>query len=491
MKTDYYRVLQVHPEADQQTIQAAYRSLSRRMHPDKNQDRREWAERQTQSLNEAYAALGDVQKRLAFDRDREKAAQDRSTGARRPASGGSSAGSARVSEASEYSATVTSLRRMEEDLFRVKQDNHTLRKQCEELAAQVANRDKKLVGMQGRMEEFDAQRRSAEKALGVAEKQGDILRGKLGDEEPAKKPPPTVTRSSSRVTRTRREQTPSARAAPGARRPAPPTATKSKTQRNVDLPGGQMTMGYVRVPSGAFRMGSDTGDPQEQPVHDVAVDGFWMSATLVTARQYAIFLRSNPRWSRRTAMSGRHEDYLRGFQGDAPPNGRETSPVVYVDWAAAAAFSEWAGGALPTEAQWEYAAQGGQAHRYGTRDGTLHSRLANYGGAAGAVTDVRKHAPNPYGLYDMAGNAWEWCADEYDEEFYASPEAAGRNPVAGDRHTFVAAEWADQDASRRRAIRGGSWQSLSADVRVAARAYQTASLPTAFCGFRCILHGDA
>jgi len=491
VKTDHYRVLQVHPEADQQTIQAAYRSLSRRMHPDKNQDRREWAEGRTQALNAAYSVLGDVQKRLAFDRQREQAAESRSAGARRPERGGASFGAARVSEAGEYSATVASLRRMEEDLFRVKQENHTLRKQCEELAAQVANRDKQLVGLQGRLEQFDAQRRSAEKALGVAEKQGDILRGKLGEQPAPKAPPPTVTRTSSRVTRTRSDAGPTARSTSGARRPAPPTAAKARAQRNVDLPGGQMTMGYVRVTGGQFRMGSDTGDPQEQPAHDVQVDGFWMSATLVTARQYAIFLRSNPRWSRRSAMPGRHADYLRGFQGDTPPNGRENSPVVYVDWAAAAAFSEWAGAALPTEAQWEYAAQGGQAHRYGTRDGTLHSRLANYGGAAGAVTDVRKHSPNPYGLYDMAGNAWEWCADEYDEAFYTSAEAAEPNPVAGERLTFVEEEWAGQDADGRRSIRGGSWQSLSADVRVAARAYQTASLPTAFCGFRCVMRDDA
>jgi formylglycine-generating enzyme required for sulfatase activity len=481
VKTDFYRVLQVHPEADQQTIQAAYRSLSRRMHPDKNQDRREWAEQRTQALNEAYSVLGDVQRRLAFDREREDALQTGPSAGRRPMAGPMGGrpptGGARVSEAGEYSASVANLRRLEEELFRAKQENHTLRMQCEELAAQVASREKELVATRTRLTDSDARRRRIEQSLGVAEKQRDILRGKLDED----------TRAESTQTETRAPERPAASTSRPPRAQARAASTASRGPRTIELPGGQLTMPFVSIPGGSFRMGSVHGDAPEQPVHEVHVDAFRMSATLVTGKQFTAFLRAQPRWSKRAASPGRHADYLREFQGDTPPRGRESAPVTHIGWMAAAAFCEWAGCALPTEAQWECAAQGGEAHGYGTRNGTLHSRLANYGGTAGSVTDVRKHPANPFGLYDMAGNAWEWCADEYDAEFYASDAASETNPFCGAPVAFRDGDWADADPSIRRVIRGGSWQSLSADVRVAARASQTASLPSGFCGFRCVL----
>ena len=453
MKTDYYRVLQVHPEADQQTIQAAYRSLSRRTHPDKNQDRREWAEQRSQALNEAYSVLGDVQQRLAFDREREEALQTGPSATRRPMGGRPPATGARVSEAGEYSASVANLRRLEEELFRAKQENHTLRMQCEELAAQVASREKELGATRARLTDSDAQRQRIEQALGVSEKQRDILRGKL-DEDARADPPQAETRSPERpAAPTSRPTRPQARA----------TSTASRASSAVELPGGQLTMPFVSIPGGSFRMGSDHGDAPERPVHEVHVDAFRMSATLVTGKQFTAFLRAQPRWSKRAVSPGRHADYLREFQGDTPPRGRESAPVTHIGWLAAAAFCEWAGCALPTEAQWEYAAQGGAAHGYGTRNGTLHSRLANYGGTAGSVTDVRKHPANPFGLYDMAGNAWEWCADEYDAEFYASDAATEPNPFRGAPLNFRDGDWSEADPSIRRVIRGGSWQSLSAN----------------------------
>lgn len=503
MKTDYYRVLQVHQEADQETVQAAYRSLSRRLHPDKNQERREWAEGRSQELNAAYAVLGDEEQRLAYDIEREDALKARSSGGRRPMSNGARGTGAQVREASDYSASVSDMRRLEEDLFKVKQENHTLRMQCEELAAQVGTREKELAASRQRLEDSDAQRKRLEQALAVADKQRDLLRAKLDGITPAPTPTAASTpvQASAGKPSAARLRSPRPGASPTVRRPqagvsskpAPPRSTvraaapKSRESRNVELPGGQLTMLFVKIPAGSFRMGSEHGEPHEEPVHDVRVDGFWMSASLITTKQFAAFLRVNPRWSKRNAKRGRHEDYLAHFQGDTPPKGREAGPITHVDWASAAGFCEWAGWMLPSEAQWERAAQGGQAHRYGTNNGTLHPRLANYGGAAGAITDVRKHPPNPFGLYDMAGNTWEWCVDLYDPEFYASTDAADTNPISGARIEFRDGDWAEEPPSARRVIRGGSWQSLSADVRVAARASQEASVPSAFCGFRCVL----
>ncbi|GIX06627.1 MAG: hypothetical protein KatS3mg115_1030 [Candidatus Poribacteria bacterium] len=171
-----------------------------------------------------------------------------------------------------------------------------------------------------------------------------------------------------------------------------------------------------------------------------------------------------------------------------PPRGRENTPVTWVTWYAAAAFCEWAGFLLPTEAQWEYAAKGGENLRYATTNGALLPRLANYGGKVGAPTPVRRYPPNPFELYDLAGNVWEWCADRYEPDFYRQPAATAKNPICGPRLRFREGDW--KKALGPFVIRGGSWQSLSMDLRTSARAHQDGTLPSAFCGFRCVLPPD-
>ena len=132
---------------------------------------------------------------------------------------------------------------------------------------------------------------------------------------------------------------------------------------------------------------------------EVAVDGFWMAAFEVTNAQYAVFVKATGHANKGST------NWNNSF-------GKPERPVVNVSWLDAAAFCEWAQVRLPSEAEWEYAARGGNNFYYGTADGTLDHSLANYARAVGTTTPIGTYPPNPFGLYDMSGNVWEFCMDQ-------------------------------------------------------------------------------
>ena len=242
------------------------------------------------------------------------------------------------------------------------------------------------------------------------------------------------------------------------------------------------------IPAGEFWMGSNEGY-NEKPVHSVYVDAFYMDKYEVTNAEYAEFLNAKGRhtdagktWLNIGHQSARIEYVNRVYRAKA---GYENHPVTMVSWHGAMAYATWKGKRLPTEAEWEKAARGDLAGlMYPTYPwgNTIDPTKANYRQSVKDTTAVGKYAANGYGLFDMAGNVWEWCLDWYDADFYAvSPS---QNPLSGansiqwllDNYTGV---------NNSRVIRGGSWLGIATDLRCARRAFVTSTYTSFNIGFRC------
>ena len=214
-------------------------------------------------------------------------------------------------------------------------------------------------------------------------------------------------------------------------------------------------MEFVWVPGGSFNMGSNDGDSDERPVHRVELDGFWMGKYEVTQGEWEKVMGSNP-------------SYFKGTR----------RPVEQVSWNACQNFirkleSRLNGVkySLPTEAQWEYAARGGNKSRGYTYSGSNNvGRVAWYNGNSGKKTsDVGGKQANELGLYDMSGNVWEWCLDWYAKNAYASH--SGKNPI----YTH---------GGSRRVLRGGGWNGYPRDVRAANRDWNPLGDAYTYLGFR-------
>ncbi|MYE88704.1 formylglycine-generating enzyme family protein [Candidatus Poribacteria bacterium] len=252
---------------------------------------------------------------------------------------------------------------------------------------------------------------------------------------------------------------------------------------------GPTPEGMVLIPAGEFQMGSNDSEAEEseKPVHTVYLDAFYMDVYEVTNAEYKKFIDANPQWGKDRIPDDYHfGNYLKHWDGDNYPSGRGEHPVVHVSWYGAMAYSQWVGKRLPTEAEWEKAARGGLvAQKYPWGD-SIDSSKANYGKTWYAkrvpTTAVGSYAPNDYGLYDMAGNASEWCLDAYNADFYK--DSPLRNPIAG----VESIEQIMNDFMSLRnphTLRGGSWASAPAELRIAFRAGHYPIPAYDHTGFRC------
>jgi iron(II)-dependent oxidoreductase len=223
----------------------------------------------------------------------------------------------------------------------------------------------------------------------------------------------------------------------------------------------------VLIPAGEFLMGSEAGFSQERPVHRVSLDAFYLSKYPVTNAQYERFVTETghrvPYLDDRRMQLDNWEQEKRTY-----PSDRGQHPVVLVNWHDAHAYCQWAGGRLPTEAEWEKAARGGlEAKLYPWGDEIDPSR-ANYDNRSG-TTPVGSYPPNAYGLYDMAGNVWEWVADWYDAQYYHQFPA--HNPQGPEKGTV-------------RVLRGGAWLLFPQFCRVAYRFRNSPDFRFNLIGFR-------
>ena len=242
--------------------------------------------------------------------------------------------------------------------------------------------------------------------------------------------------------------------------------------------------GMVLIPAGEFKMGSDTGAPNERPVHTVYLDAFYMDTHEVTNAQYKLFVDANPQWQKDNIAEAYHDGvYLRLWEGNTYPEGKADHPVVYVSWYAAMAYAQWSGKRLPTEAEWEKAARGGHTGKMYPSGDTMDPSLANHARRFNAPIAVGQYPPNDYGLYDMAGNISEWCLDEYDSDFYAvSPR---KNPISKGTRQAIIQNFADVQ-EKDRILRGGCWSDNGLFLRVAFRDWGPQNYTSVFRGFRCV-----
>jgi formylglycine-generating enzyme required for sulfatase activity len=220
----------------------------------------------------------------------------------------------------------------------------------------------------------------------------------------------------------------------------------------------------IRVPAGEFLMGSDAGEYEdEKPLHRVSLSAFFIDTYEVTVSRYAKFLEA--------------EDHEPPFLWAQATDGNHSEkPVIGVDWYDAYAYCRWAHKRLPTEAEWEKAARGADGRIYPWGNAAPTASHAKYGGRAwkgyGTLARVGSFAAgkSPYGVYDLAGNAWEWVADRYEATYYQSHDTRDpRGPSTGPL----------------RVLRGGSWNSDAAILRAANRSGYVPSAKRSDFGFRC------
>ena len=304
----------------------------------------------------------------------------------------------------------------------------------------------------------------------------------------------------------------------------------------------------VWIAGGDFMMGTDT-DPQarpdEKPAHHVHTDGFYMDEHEVTNAQFTAFVNATgyittaerpidwdeikkqiPEGTPRPADSllapgslvfippdhavslddvGQWWSWIHGADWKHPLGpgssieGKEDYPVVQVSWDDAQAYCRWAGKRLPTEAEWEFAARGGMKDaKYPWGNDTAYYKHANTWDGSfpykntladghELMAPVKSYAPNGYGLFDMAGNVWEWCSDWYRNDYYAT---CAQQKISVNPHGPDTPFDPDEPLVPKKVNRGGSFMcndSYCSSYRVTARMKTSSDTGLEHCGFRCVM----
>jgi formylglycine-generating enzyme required for sulfatase activity len=255
-----------------------------------------------------------------------------------------------------------------------------------------------------------------------------------------------------------------------------PTATPTNTPTATATPVFN-TAEEILIPAGSFQMGCDSSNPaetcssNEQPLHTVTLDAYYIDKYEVTNARYKACVDAGGCTAPGSVNSSTRRPYY-------STSTYADYPVVWVTWDQASAFCAWAGGRLPTEAEWEKAARGSSdTRKYPWGDSAPDCTKTNYWPLPACVGDTSRvgsypSGASPYGVMDMAGNVWEWVNDRYGSDYYSvSPGVNPQGPATG--------SW--------RVLRGGSWSYDGFNVRSADRGY---FLPGNWGsdggGFRCV-----
>jgi formylglycine-generating enzyme required for sulfatase activity len=304
----------------------------------------------------------------------------------------------------------------------------------------------------------------------------------------------------------------------------------------------------VWVPGGTFLMGSDDFYPEERPVHPVSVDGFWMDEHQVTVAEFRRFVKATghvtvaerpldpadyPGADPADLVPGSlvfHKatgpvplddyrnwwSYIPGAQWRHPGGpgtdtvGRDRHPVTHVAWEDVSAYAAWVGKELPTEAEWERAARGGlegRVYTWGDEFAPRGRMMANTWQGEfpwqnlaidrhEGTSPVKSFPPNGFGLYDMAGNVWEWTADYYRRRHATEMQHACCGPTEPRLNPRVTDPSGSYDLGQpgeafpRHVVKGGSHlcaPNYCLRYRPAARQAQTVETSMAHLGFRCVV----
>jgi formylglycine-generating enzyme len=319
------------------------------------------------------------------------------------------------------------------------------------------------------------------------------------------------------------------------------------TSNNIAFSGDTSNQGMVLIPGGTFDMGADNkqADADEYPKHRVQVSAFYMDITEVTNAQFAKFVAATgyittaekkPNWEemKKNVPAGTSKppdsilqaaslvfnpsqgpvdlnnysewwSWVKGANWKHPQGpgsnlkGKDNYPVVHISWDDAQAYCKWSGKRLPTEAEWEFAARGGlinNIYPWGNEHiNTGNSKANSWEGKFpwlnekkdGYVTaaPVKSYAPNAYGLYDMAGNVWEWCSDWYHYEYYQQLASTVALNPQGPAQSFDLQE----PTTEKKVLRGGSFlcnDAYCSGYRVARRMKSSRDTGLEHTGFRCV-----
>jgi len=248
----------------------------------------------------------------------------------------------------------------------------------------------------------------------------------------------------------------------------------SNDSKHISFNKGRPLENMILIPEGEFIMGANCieAQPDEKPAHKVYLYAYYIDRYEVTNSEYQQFVLETGHHAPFVDREWAHGFNWNGFHY---PAGKGAYPVVLVSWSDATAYALWAGKRIPTEAEWEKAARAGQISQQYPFGNSIDFNHASFNKGylwRSRLMPAGSYEPNQYGLYDMAGNVWEWCQDWYSKDYYV--EQPYLNP-AGPSEGYY------------RIIRGGAWINDPKFLTCANRGKNSPDTKSHAIGFRCAI----